>query len=401
MHSEKIRQQLAVYRELSAPEQDRLHQHLAGCPSCAATLAAYQAQDQLLSALPPISPSPELARAVRAHTVDRERPTQRLSWRWAAVALSLALALTVVSGGMGVAADSLPGDSLYPLKRWSEDVRLLLTLDPGMRDRYQEQLADRRREEVRTVVRLEREVRVEFNGELVAAGDGVWEVNGFSVTVSPEAWAGPPPPLGSMLFLEAHVAEGRIQALRLRVRHTAQETPAAGVTPEAPVSPSPTPTRSVTRLPSPSPPGTGEASDLRTPTSGTGWQDQQPTVTQGQGRPGPLPTLTPGEGGPGLQPTVTPGKGGPGPQPTVTPGAGGPGPKPTVTPSEGGPGPQPTVTPGEGGPGRQPTITPGTGGQGPHRPTGPSGPGLQSTLTSQTATPTPSPSPSPVAQSGG
>ena len=166
----------------------------------------------------------------------------------------MALALTVVSGGMGVAADSLPGDALYPLKRWSEDVRLLLTLDPDARDHYQEQLAERRQEEVRAVVRLEREVRVEFIGELVAAGDGVWEVNGFSVTVPPGAWAGPPPPLGSMLFLEADVTDGRIEARRVRVRQTAQETPAAGVTPRAPVSPSPTATRSPTQPPSPSPP---------------------------------------------------------------------------------------------------------------------------------------------------
>jgi hypothetical protein len=377
-HSEEIRQQLAVYRELTKPEQDRLQQHLSGCPSCAATLAAYQAQDELLSALPPVSPSPELALAVRARTVDHRRPARRLSWRWAAVALSLALALTVVSGSMGVAADSLPGDALYPLKRWSEDVRLLFTLDPDTRDRYQEQLAERRREEVREVVRLEREVGVEFSGELVATGDGVWEVNGFTVTVPPEAWAGPPPPLGSLLLLEAQVAEGGIQAHRVRLRQSAEETPGAGVSPEAPMVPSPTVTGTATRTASPWPPSIREPSRLRTPTSGTDWLDRQPTVTPGEGGPGPMPTVTPGERGPGPQVTVTPGEGGPGPMPTITPGEGGPGPLPTVTPGEHGPGPQATVTLSEGGPG-------------PHRTTGPSGPGPQRALASETATPTPSP----------
>ena len=400
MHSQEIRQQLAVYRELSRPEQDRLQQHLAKCPSCAATLAAYQAQDQLLSALPPVGPSPQLARAVRAHTVDRERPTRRLSWRWAAVALSLALAMTVVSGSMGVAADSLPGDALYPLKRLSENTRLLLMLDPDTRDRYQEQLAERRREEVRTVVRLGREVRVEFSGELVAADDVVWMVNGFTVTVPLEAWADPPPPLGSQLLLEAQVEDGRIQARRVRLPQALEQAPEAGASPNGPMLPSPTLTESVTPTPSPWPSRTAEPSTLRSPTPGAGWSERKPTITPGEGGPGPQPTVMPSEGGPGPQPTVTTSEGGPGPRPTVTPGEGGPGPQPTITPGEGGPGPQSTVTPGEGGPGPMPTVTPGEGGPGPHRTSGPGGPGQQHPLISKTSTATASPSPTSVAATG-
>ncbi|UCC77736.1 MAG: zf-HC2 domain-containing protein, partial [Anaerolineales bacterium] len=179
---QEMRQRLAVYRELSRREQDLLQEHLAGCSSCAATLAAYEAQDELLSALPAVRPLPELVASVRRLTVDRRRPAPRLSWGRVAVTLSLLL-LGVVWGGMSIAADSLPGDALYALKRGAEDLRLALTTDPMARDVYREALAHTRREEAREVIRLMREARVEFQGELEEIRDDTWIVAGLAVTV--------------------------------------------------------------------------------------------------------------------------------------------------------------------------------------------------------------------------
>jgi hypothetical protein len=45
--------------------------------------------------------------------------------------LALTLALAGTGGGVALAADSVPGDILYPLKLAVEDVRLLLSFDPG------------------------------------------------------------------------------------------------------------------------------------------------------------------------------------------------------------------------------------------------------------------------------
>ena len=212
MRCQEAREQLAIYRELSKAEHDRLQQHLSGCLTCAATQAAYQAQNNLLSALPAISPSAGLAAAVRGRTVGQHRSVRRFSWGWAAAALSLLLLfLGVVGGAVSIAADALPGDALYAVKRVTEQVRLVLTLDPAARDRYQHQLAETRREEVREIVRLERQARVQFQGYLEAVADDVWVVDGLTVRVDSAAWAGAPPQ-GSVFFIEAQAAAGETRS---------------------------------------------------------------------------------------------------------------------------------------------------------------------------------------------
>ncbi|MBC8448697.1 MAG: hypothetical protein H8D78_13195 [Chloroflexi bacterium] len=388
MRCQAIHQQLAAYRELDTTEQEQLRQHLAGCPVCAAAWADYQAQDLLLATLPALIPSPALATAVRARTVRQRRSPRRLSWQWAAAALSLLLLFTVGWGTVSMAAGALPGDLLYPLKRGTELARLSFTLDVAAREHYQQQLAETRRQEVRAVVTLQRQAAVEFEGRLQTVADDLWLVDGLAVKVSPQIWADAPPPPGSIIFIEAQATAGQLEARRVRTPQSAAPTPTPEVTPL--FSPSPTPTLT----PSPTGAGTSTPTPSRAATPRTG-QPSSPEATPPLGPephptrafgPGPQPSVTPGAGGPGPQPSATPLADTPGPrpsQPSVTPGAGGPGPQPSATPLADTPGPppsQPSVTPGAGGPGPQPSVTPGAGGPRPRssptsEPTAAPGPG--------------------------
>jgi len=345
MGCEEIRQQLAAYRELNMAEQDRVRQHLAGCADCTGTLAAYSAQDRVLAALPALTPSLALIAAVHAQTVGRHRAAQSFYWRRAMAALSLLLCVSIAWGTVSSASGALPGDLLYPIKRGTEQVRLAFMFNPSLRDQYQRDLAETRRQEVSAVVREGREVQVEFQGELAAIHDGVWQVNGLAVTVNAQAWSGALPPIGSVLAVEAQTTAGQLTASRVRVLE--------------PTVPIPGPQQSVT--------------------PGAWGPGPEASVTPGAWGPGGQPSATPGARGPEVQTSATPGAWGPGGQPSATPGAWGPGPQPTHTTV---PGPQPSHT---STPGQEPSRTTTPGPQASHTAT----PGLQP---SHTRTPEPQPS---------
>ncbi len=398
MHCQEIRQQLAIYRELGAAERDRLQEHLSTCLSCTTTLAAYTAQDQLLSALPKVVPSPALAEAVHARTTGRRQAAPGFSWQRAFAMLSLLLCLSVAWGTVSRASEALPGDLLYPVKRGAEQVRLALLLDPAVREEYQQHLAETRRAEVEEVIQQGRAVRVEFQGRLVEADAELWQVDGLQVQVFTHAWAGAPLPEGSMLAIEAQAASGQLTALRVRLLKPAVPTPVPQGSPAETRSPSRTPTArqhsgEATARPSPSP------SMQPSGTPGTWGPGPQPSATSGAWGPGPQLSVTPGASGPGPQPSGTPGSAGPGPQPSVTPGTGGPGPRASATPGTARPGPQSSATPDAGGPGAQPTTTPGATGPGPHATVTPGAgePTTQPTTTPGTIGPGPHPTVTPGA----
>jgi hypothetical protein len=74
----------------------------------------------------------------------------------ATVFASFALALAVLMGGGGLtvaaAQDSVPGDALYPVKTWSEDVRKQLTSEPDEQLALSLDLIDRRLQEMQALV---------------------------------------------------------------------------------------------------------------------------------------------------------------------------------------------------------------------------------------------------------
>ncbi|MGB3903741.1 MAG: DUF5667 domain-containing protein, partial [Anaerolineae bacterium] len=56
-----------------------------------------------------------------------------LAYKVLAVVMAAVVAIAGAGGGVVLAADSLPGDLLYPVKLISEDVRLALPLKPADR----------------------------------------------------------------------------------------------------------------------------------------------------------------------------------------------------------------------------------------------------------------------------
>ncbi|MFQ5343333.1 MAG: DUF5667 domain-containing protein, partial [Anaerolineae bacterium] len=107
---------------------------------------------------------------------------------------ALLLALFVAAGGATVvaAADSLPGDPLYGVKRTSERVRLALTTDPTVRETLHTRFNRERQSEALTVAGMGRRAQLQFEGVLERRTDGAWIVDGIELLVDPEAVEGEP-----------------------------------------------------------------------------------------------------------------------------------------------------------------------------------------------------------------
>lgn len=370
MRCREVRAQLGIYRELSLAEEVRLREHVNGCPECAASWAAYQAQDRLLCTLAPISPSLDLDRGMRSRIAAAGHPRVRLA-RGQVVAVTLALLVFFSLAGRGVvsaAAGSLPGDYLYPVKRMAEQISLAVTLDPGAHRSYQQYLEEMRREEVREITRLERQVRVQFRGCLERVENDVWMVGGIAVIVDPAVWPDQPPLPGREILIEAVAVGGQLAAYRVAIGQESCSSPGPAIGPRPSSSPelSPSPVPSATaarqssrtpRVPKPEGTATGRGGG-KTPTavpsseppaSATPARMSRTPGHEADGTPGaetvPRGTPTPGGGywGAKQSPTAEP-PSGPTPAPTH------PGPAPGPTYPRPAPGP---TRPGRGGAGNR------------------------------------------------
>ena len=266
----------------------------------------------------------------------------------AQILVSLLLVVASLAGFTGTlyaAQDDLPGQMLYPLKTWSEDVQVALTADPAHQVERLMDMAQRRVEETvaltqagqdppETVFQRMEQHLYRAMERAAAQGDEqmVRTLNRVEArlrTMQQRLASIPQTPVRERVWTQleacrrlAEAGEADPAQFRQQIRERVRQN--------APGSPEP-----------PGPRG--------------------PMGTPGAG-PGPGPMATPGAG-PGPGPMPTPGTG-PGPGPMPTPGTG-PGPGPTPTPGTG-PGPGPMPTPGSGpGPDPMPTATPMPGGRGP------------------------------------
>jgi hypothetical protein len=248
--------------------------------------------------------------------------------RWG-VLLAAILVLLTASGWWSVTASatSLPGDTLYPVKRASEQVRLLLTFDQAAQQALQTQLGQERLDETQAVLEQGRQARVEFGGRLQAMTAASWLVGDIEVLLTPETRIDGEPVLGAWVRVRARAtAEGELRALHLQIVTRRQPPPAAPASAtSAPTrwptaSPSATLWPTPTRTPSPTytavPPRPTRPAASSTPPQ----EPERPTATRF------APTRTP-------RATATPWRTPP-PPPLVTP-------RPTRTPRP----PLPSATP--------------------------------------------------------
>lgn len=90
--------------------------------------------------------------------IQRPFPIQRVA---SFLLLLLFIGSLLTTGAVAVAQDSLPGDALYPLKRLTEGVQLAIADD---KEQLEMQFAERRIQETKRVLELQREVNVQFVG---------------------------------------------------------------------------------------------------------------------------------------------------------------------------------------------------------------------------------------------
>ena len=211
---------------------------------------------------------------------NRVRPLFQAAITLAAVVLLVGLAAGAL---FALAADSLPGQALYPVKRFGEDARLHMTLDSARRQELRSEYLTERRREVRQILESGQQAVVEFQGELEEIGQDYWIIGGLKVTLDGDTVVEGHVAAGATVIVRTSSSgDGLLQALRLQVL-----TNPLLLTPV--ITSTPTPTVTSTPSSSPAPTATATPTQTATPTpSSTPTATATVTTT-----PSPLPTDTP------------------------------------------------------------------------------------------------------------
>jgi len=205
-------------------------------------------------------------------------------------ALTLAVVLLLVGLAAGAlfisTANCLPGQALYPLKRFGENIRYSLTTDPAARQHLRTDYRLERQREVRQVLDGGQRAVLEFRGELQEIGDGFWVVGGLTVTLEDNTVVEGQSVIGAMVIVRASApGDGTLQAAKLRaLADPMLLTPVATVMPT--LTPSPTPTATLTPSTAPTKTPTPGATATRTATP---TPSAEPTATPA---PSATPTMT-------------------------------------------------------------------------------------------------------------
>lgn len=237
------------------------------------------------------------AAAVRRMAQEERRATSRAPWRAlrllrksAAAALLMVLLAAALGGGtIAASARSLPGDTLYPVKRMTEDLQLVLTLGREARAQLTVRLEERRREEVKAILSSHRIADISFRGVLETQVQGCWTIAGVPVYISNETQVvGDVVPGAHVRVSARSLSDGKLWATHIDLEPEqptlAQPTAIALPSPTLPPTPSPTPT---------------ELPAVIAPTLVPPRPTPCPTLTA---RPSATPSPTPTE----IQPTATP-----------------------------------------------------------------------------------------------
>ncbi len=101
-----------------------------------------------------------------------------------ALVLGITALLIILSGGLVItSAKSLPGDSLYPVKRAVEDLTVYLVPSREVRHEYEVNYSQQRVVEVNRLIVLHRIQTISFEGILQDKSSSNWIVSGIPVTI--------------------------------------------------------------------------------------------------------------------------------------------------------------------------------------------------------------------------
>ncbi|MFQ5401784.1 MAG: DUF5667 domain-containing protein, partial [Anaerolineae bacterium] len=190
--------------------------------------------------------------------------------------LAIAMVIVLFVGGAAAvttSAQTLPGDTLYPVKRIVENVRLVFAGNESARQTLETELTQERLREIKALMANGRQEIVEFSGPLAPTGDGGWQVNGFSLRITPQTQIEGELAAGRITAVRAQIMnDGTLTALHLRV----QTTPST-----SPQDPYPGPNPSTTPVPSHTP--------MTTDMPGPGPQPSHTPMHNPTDMPGPSP----------------------------------------------------------------------------------------------------------------
>ncbi len=186
-------------------------------------------------------------RALQAPAPRTLYPFQRL----ATIAAAVMIVLMTLFGGAAVAAqDSLPGDPLYGIKLLTEQIRLFLSGDDAA---LQQEFANRRIDETRTLLIARREADVMFSGRVDGVSDDTALVAGLPLQFN----AGTPGiellETGAQVEVDARTtADGELVAIAIRPANVSQTRPSiTDVPPTLTDTPTATNTATATRTHTP------------------------------------------------------------------------------------------------------------------------------------------------------
>lgn len=129
---------------------------------------------------------------ILGHAAELRERTPKPHQRWSMFAFprlvtSLAIALIFLLSGTGLVSASngaLPGDSLYPVKRAWEDVRLTLVVNPASHEQLEDKFEQERLHEVDELLVEKRPETITFAGIVTDQIGDQWTVSGVSVQIT-------------------------------------------------------------------------------------------------------------------------------------------------------------------------------------------------------------------------
>jgi uncharacterized membrane protein YgcG len=156
--------------------------------------ASIQARSLALPAVPETAKRRGRARVMgHAAEMRKSAPKRRRRWSMFAfprLATSLAIALILLLSGTGLVSASngaLPGDSLYPVKRSWEDLRLFFIFSPEKREGLESEFEQERLDEISTLLTKGRKETIAFAGLVTAQSSQEWQISGITVMITPSS----------------------------------------------------------------------------------------------------------------------------------------------------------------------------------------------------------------------
>ena len=182
---------------------------------------------------------------IKAFLLGKETHGMKLALR-----LAIDLVVMLMIGGVvavNASATSLPGESLYGIKRTWEEVRLNLTVNDAGRQQLQEHFLQLRQDEVRRMIQLGRTGLVDFEGQLESIAAEEWVVSGIRVRMLAGTIVEGDPIVGQTARVKARLQSGGVlTALQVQMQTRANSPipyppPAATHTPTQTGTPARTP----------------------------------------------------------------------------------------------------------------------------------------------------------------